>query len=125
MASAPKAKGVSGKGISGSVRLAESLAGRISPSDTLFIYARAETGSRMPLAILRGGAGQLPKEFLLDDSMGMTPTAKLSEAAAVVVEARISKAGSAMAQPGDLLGTSKPVAPGATGVAIVIDRVQP
>jgi hypothetical protein len=30
-----------------------------------------------------------------------------------------------MAQPGDLIGTSAPVAPGAKGVAIVIDKVVP
>jgi len=79
----------------------------------------------MPLAILRGGARELPKSFDLDDSMGMAPNVRLSETASVVIEARVSKAGGAMAQPGDLIGTSAPVAPGAKGVAIVIDKVVP
>jgi cytochrome c-type biogenesis protein CcmH len=117
--------GIPGKTVSGTVRLADSLAGKVSPTDTLFIYARAETGSRMPLAIIRGGAGELPKSFELDDSMGMTPAVKLSTTPSVVVEARLSKAGGAVPQPGDLVGTSKPVAPGAKAVAIVIDRVVP
>lgn len=125
MPPAPKATPVPGKGISGSVKLADGLAGRVSPTDTLFIYARAAQGSRMPLAILRGGARGLPKSFDLDDSMGMAPNVKLSEAASVVIEARISKAGGAVAQPGDLIGTSAPVAPGAKGVSIVIDKVVP
>jgi cytochrome c-type biogenesis protein CcmH len=115
----------SGKSISGSVKLAETLAGKVSPGDTLFIYARAETGSRIPLAILRGGAGELPKSFELDDSMGMTPAARLSTTASVVVEARITKTGDAVARSGDLLGSSKPVAPGAKGIAVVIDKVVP
>jgi cytochrome c-type biogenesis protein CcmH len=116
---------VPGKSVSGTVKLAAALAGKVAATDTLFIYARAETGSRIPLAILRGGAGELPKAFELDDSMGMTPTARLSTTPSVVIEARVSKAGGAVAQPGDLIGTSSPVAPGAKGVAIVIDRAVP
>jgi cytochrome c-type biogenesis protein CcmH len=119
------AKAPPGKSISGTVKLADALSGKTAPSDTLFIFARAESGSRMPLAILKGGAKELPRSFALDDSMGMSPAVKLSETASVVVEARISRSGNAVTQPGDLVGVSKPVAPGATGVAIVIDKVVP
>jgi len=131
MAPAPAPKGApakpaaGGKSVTGTVKLADALAGKASPTDTLFIYARAETGSRIPLAILRGGAGELPKAFELDDSMGMSPAATLSGAPSVVIEARVSKAGGAVVQSGDLVGTSKPVAPGARGVAVVIDKVVP
>lgn len=125
-ANAPPAAGAAaGKSVSGTVKLADGLAGKIAATDTLFIYARAETGSRIPLAILRGGAGELPRAFELDDSMGMSPAVKLSTTPSVVIEARVSKAGGAVTQPGDLIGTSKPVAPGAKAVAIVIDRVIP
>jgi glutamyl-tRNA reductase len=41
----------------------------------------------------------------------------------VVVGARISKSGSAMPQPGDVQGYSQPVAPGASGLAIVLSEV--
>ena len=122
---APPAKAVPGKSVSGTVKLADALAGKVTPTDTLFIYARAETGSRIPLAILRGGAGELPKAFELDDSMGMSPGVNLSTTPSVVIEARVSKSGDAVTQPGDLVGTSKPVAPGARGVAVVIDKVVP
>ena len=122
---APAKAGPAGKTVSGTVKLADSLAGKTAATDTLFIYARAETGSRIPLAILRGGAGELPKSFELDDSMGMTPAVTLSATPSVVIEARVSKAGGAVMQSGDLVGTSKPVAPGAKGVAIVIDRIVP
>ncbi len=124
-AQAAPAKPAAGKAVSGTVTLAPALKGKTAPTDTLFIYARAETGSRMPLAILRGGAGELPREFVLDDSMGMSPAVTLSGTPSVVIEARVSKAGGAVTQPGDLVGVSKPVAPGAKGVAIVIDKVVP
>jgi cytochrome c-type biogenesis protein CcmH len=124
-AAAPGRAPAGGKTVSGTVKLAGSLAGKVSPTDTLFVYARAESGSRMPLAIIRGGAGELPKTFELDDSMGMTPAVKLSTTPSLVIEARVSKAGGAIPQPGDLVGTSTPVAPGAKGVSVVIDKVVP
>ena len=77
----------------------------------------------MPLAVLRIPARELPKEFTLDDSMSMSPGARLSGASAVVVEARISRTGNATPQPGDLSGKSVPVAPGASGVKVTIDQV--
>ena len=115
----------SGPSVSGSVRLDASIASRISPTDTVFIFARVPDGPRMPLAILRVGAGELPRAFELTDAMGMGSGPKLSGASSVVIEARVSKSGSAAPQPGDLVGTSGPVAPGARGVAVVINRVLP
>ena len=111
--------------ITGSVSLDPKLSGRATASDTLFIYARAVQGPRMPLAIVRTTAGEWPRAFRLDDSMGMTPAAKLSNANEVVVEARVSKTGNATPSPGDLLGSSAAVKPGARDVLIVINDVVP
>ncbi len=79
----------------------------------------------MPLAILRIPAKELPKDFRLDDSMGMASGAKLSATPTVIVEARISRSGNAMPQAGDLSGRSGPVKPGASGVKVTIDQVVP
>jgi cytochrome c-type biogenesis protein CcmH len=111
--------------IAGRVDIAPDLAAKVALSDTVFIYARAVDGPRMPLAVLRVPARELPKQFRLDDSMGMAPGVKLSNAAAVIVEARISKSGNALPQPGDLSGKSAPVKPGANDVNITIDQVVP
>ncbi len=111
--------------IAGRVDLSPALASRVALSDTVFIYARAVDGPRMPLAVLRIPAKELPTNFLLDDRMSMAPDAKLSGAAFVIVEARISKSGNAIAQPGDLFGRSAPVKPGTMGLAITIDQVVP
>ena len=114
-----------GGAVSGEVVLSAELSARVAAGDTLFIFARAEQGPRMPLAILRRPAGDWPQRFTLDDAMAMAPNLRLSGFASVVVGARISRSGQAMPQPGDLIGQGVPVAPGATGLRIVIDRVQP
>jgi len=120
-----RASSAASASVSGSVSVAPAMASRIGAGDTLFIFARAENGPRMPLAILRGSAQQLPREFTLDDTQAMSPTMTLSSAAAVRVEARVSRSGNAMPQPGDLVGTSAVVKPGARDVKIVLDKVVP
>lgn len=112
-----------GAGISGSVSIAPALAAKAAPGDTVFVFARAAEGSRMPLAVLRKQVKDLPFDFELDDSMAMSPAAKLSGAAQVIVGVRVSKTGEAMPQDGDLTGQSAPVAPGAKGLKIVIAEV--
>jgi cytochrome c-type biogenesis protein CcmH len=130
-ATAPKAppgeaaRAAGGASVSGTVSLAPALAAKVSPSDTLFIYARAEGGSRVPLAIIRGAARELPRDFDLDDSLSMSPAFRLSTAAEVRVEARVSRSGSSSAQAGDLAGTSAVVKPGTRGVKVLIDREIP
>jgi len=109
--------------IAGRVSLDPKLRDRVAANDALFIFARAANGPRMPLAVLRTTAGELPRNFTLDDSMAMAPAARLSGASEVVVEARISKTGSATPSPGDLQGDSGVVKPGAHDVSIVIDQI--
>lgn len=106
----------------GVVRLAPRLAARVKPTDTVFVYARAAEGSRVPLAVLRREARELPLAFALDDSMAMNPQLTLSAVPRVVVAARISKSGQAAAGPGDLEGQSRSVTPSAQGVEVLIDR---
>ncbi len=107
--------------VSGKVSLSPSLQGKVSPEDTVFILARAAQGPRMPLAVFRKQVKDLPMEFTLNDSMAMQPQMKLSGFAQIVVAARVSKSGTAMSRPGDLEGVSSSVAPGTTGLNIVID----
>ncbi|OAI53754.1 hypothetical protein AYO46_03245 [Betaproteobacteria bacterium SCGC AG-212-J23] len=107
----------------GEVRLSEKLKGKTSPDDLVFIFARAVEGPPMPLAVLRKRVRDLPTSFALDDSMAMTPAAKLSNYPRVVISARVSKSGVANPQAGDLQGASKPVANDASGVRITIDTV--
>src|SRR3569833_910800 len=101
-------------------------AGGVAPTDTVFIFARAQQGSPMPLAVMRAQVKDLPLKFHLDDSMAVAPMApRLSSVAQVEVGARISKSGEARAQSGDLQGTVGPVRLGSSGVEVVIDSVVP
>jgi cytochrome c-type biogenesis protein CcmH len=111
--------------VRGEIRLAAGLKERAGPDDTVFIFARAAEGPRMPVAVLRKQVRDLPASFQLDDSMAMNPALKLSALPRVVITARISRSGGAMPQSGDLQGESAPVAPGGSPIAITIDKVVP
>ncbi|HWY73877.1 MAG TPA: c-type cytochrome biogenesis protein CcmI [Burkholderiaceae bacterium] len=114
-----------GATVKGRVELAAALAAKAAPTDTLFVFARAAQGPRMPLALLKRQVKDLPLEFALDDSMAMMPSLKLSNFSSVVVGARVSKAGDAMPASGDLQGFSAPVKVGSAGVDVRIDQVVP
>ena len=111
--------------VGGRVTLSPALAAKVAPTDTLFVFARAAAGPRMPLAILRRSAGDLPTSFRLDDSMAMAPEMKLSNFGSVVIGARVSKSGNAAPQSGDLQGQSAPIKVGGGDIEIVIDQVVP
>lgn len=110
-------------GVSGTVQLAPELAAKVAPEDTVFIFARAVDGARMPLAVLRKKVRELPLKFTLDDSLAMTPQARLSGVPQIVVGARVSKTASATPQPGDLQGQTAPVKNVERNLTILIDKV--
>ena len=112
-----------GNDLGGTVTLAPALRGRVSPDDTVFVFARSAAGPRMPLAVLRKQVKDLPLRFTLDDSLAMSPAARLSGATSVIVGARIAKSGNAVAQQGDLQGQSLPVAVGSRDLKIEINEV--
>lgn len=114
-----------GQAVTGQVSLAPALAAQVQPTDTVFVFARAPQGSRMPLAVQRARVSDLPLDFKLDDSTAMNPQFNLSSATEVRIEARISKTGSATPGPGDLIGVGPVVKPGASKVAVQIDQVRP
>ena len=124
-APSPRASAPSRPGVRGTVRVSDKLREKLSPGDTVFVYARAAEGPPMPLAVLRRTAGDLPITFALDDSMAMRPELTVSAFPRVVVTARVSRSGNARPEAGDLQGASKPVANDAKGVVVVIDDIVP
>nr|WP_262966357.1 c-type cytochrome biogenesis protein CcmI [Methylobacter psychrophilus] len=92
------------------VSLAPELQKSTSPDDTVFVYAQALSGPKMPLAIVRKQVSDLPLTVSLNDAMAMMPNMKLSNFAQVKLLARISKSGNAISQPGDLIGVIDQVA---------------
>ena len=108
-AAIPEPAAVSGVALKVSVSLDASLQGKVSPGDTVFIFARAVAGPPMPLAAVRKQVRDLPVSVTLDDSMAMMPEMKLSNFIEVRIGARISKSGTPGAQSGDLQGEVTPV----------------
>ncbi|MCK9635210.1 MAG: c-type cytochrome biogenesis protein CcmI [Methylobacter tundripaludum] len=91
------------------VSLAPELQKSTNPNDTVFIYAQALSGPKMPLAIARKQVSELPLTVSLTDAMAMMPNMKLSNFEQVKLLARISKSGGATQQPGDLIGVIEQV----------------
>lgn len=100
----------SGAAIDVQVSLAPELQKLVSPGDTVFIYAQALSGPKMPLAIIRKQVSDLPLTVSLNDAMAMMPNMKLSNFPRVKLLARISKSGNAISQSGDLIGVIDQVA---------------
>ena len=106
--------------------MSKKLTEKIVNSDTLFIYARAMNGPKMPLALVKMTAGDLPTTVTLDDSVSMIAGMTLSTMDQVEVIARISKSGQAVMQTGDLFGSAQSVETSQSStVDIVISELAP
>ena len=104
------------------VGLSDALREQAAPEDSVFIYAKAQTGPPMPLAAKRLQVKDLPATVILDDSMAMMPQFTLSAFDTLIVGARVSKSGNAVGQDGDLYTEQEQVAHGDT-VTLSIDSV--
>ena len=130
---APPATGAdpapAGPRLTGRVVLDPGLMEQARADDTVFIVARGLNGNDEafgpPLAVLRVHVADLPYDFVLDESTAMTPTATLAHQPRVRIVARISRSGSARPAPGDIEGSSAPVAHDASGVTVRLDRPIP
>ena len=108
------------------VMLSDALLKKTVNSDTLFIYARAVNGPKVPLALVKLTAEDLPTTVTLDDSVSMMPSMTLSSMEQVEVIARISKSGQAIMQSGDFFGSVKPVNTGQSEtIDVVISELAP
>jgi cytochrome c-type biogenesis protein CcmH len=105
------------------VSLAANLKTKVLQGDTLFVFAKAAQGPPMPLAIARLTVAQLPVSVTLTDAMSMMPNLTLSKFSQIVLGARISKSGNAIAQPGDLQTLSATISNSqAEPIQLTIDR---
>ena len=115
---------VSGKNINGTVEINPDLKSRIKPDYIVMVIARAP-GARMPVAIMRGKAADLPLRFVLNDALAMTPDTLISNLSEATIEVRISKSGQAKAEPGDLYSEIQTVKIGTNNLKVVVDQVRP
>lgn len=87
-----------------SIDVSDDVKQKFAATDVVFVYAKAAQGPKMPLAAQRLTLADLPTTIVLDDSMGMVEGMNLSAFNQVVVSARVSKTGAAIAQSGDYIG---------------------
>lgn len=109
--------------IEGTVSLSPKLKSQVSENDTVFVFAQAQRGPKMPLAILQARVKDLPLKFKLTDEMAMMPRMKMSNFLSVNIVGRVSKTGQAMAQKGDLEGLVPGVQLNSSKVKIIIDKI--
>jgi hypothetical protein len=96
--------------IRGHVSLSETAMAQVKESDTVFIFAKALNGPQMPLAVVRRPVTDLPFEFVLNDTQSMVDGSNLSSAGTVIVTAKISAHGNALATNPELEVKSEPIA---------------
>jgi cytochrome c-type biogenesis protein CcmH len=109
-----------------SIDIKAALRAQATPETVVFVYAKAMQGPPMPLAVKRLQLKDLPVTLSLSDADAMMPSMKLSSFDQVIVGARLSFSGNAVAQSGDFyterdsVDSSNPPAP----ISLTIDRVK-
>lgn len=119
-----KQAAVEKKSVSIAISISPELAAKASPEDTIFVFARATEGPKVPLAATKVSASALPVTVTLDDSTGMGGDAKLSQATSVEVIAVLSKHGNIKPQAGDIQGKINKVIVGETANLVLDTQVQ-
>ncbi|GAB1259949.1 c-type cytochrome biogenesis protein CcmI [Aurantivibrio plasticivorans] len=102
-------EGSSAPSVAVKVSLASDALGSLDPNTTVFVYARAWRGAKMPLAMARLQVKDLPTEVELTEAMAMAPQMTIKQFEELEVVARVSLQGSAQAQSGDWQATVGPV----------------
>lgn len=106
------------------VRVAMGEGINVDKGASVYVYARAIAGPRMPLAVAKMKVADLPVTVTLDDTMAMAPGFKLSGFEQVELVARVSRNGIANRGPGDIEGLFGPVntAAPADNLSLLIDQ---
>jgi len=111
--------------VTGTITIADELKEELAADAVIFIFAVAAEGAakeaKVPLAAMRATLAELPLTFALDDSMAMIPAMRLSTVSDVLLTARVSKSGDAIAVSGDLQGTLEGVKVGSSNNQLVIN----
>ena len=111
-----------GKSIRGTVSLAPDVAATSQPDETVFVFARPLDGTRFPIAVVKLRVGDLPAQFVLDDSSAMVADKAISGHQQVIVEARLSRTGNAIGREGDMQSAAQTVKLGNSKLQLRIDR---
>ncbi|MEZ5495277.1 MAG: tetratricopeptide repeat protein [Gammaproteobacteria bacterium] len=98
--------------ITATVDISESLKSQLQGKEALlYIYTKETQGMPMPIAVIKKTIqlSDFPMNISMSDAQNLQPNRKLSEFKEVVIGARISFSGNAMAQKGDLLSSEQTI----------------
>lgn len=91
------------------VDISDEMRALIPSNGVLFVFAKAQNGPKMPLAVAKLRDYQFPLTVTLDDSMAMMPELQLSQFDTVSLTARISVDESVATSEGELEGVTENV----------------
>ena len=103
-AATPQSAAASTESLSVAVSLAPALKGKAGEQARVFVFARAESGPGLPVAVAVLPVSALPTTVTLSDANAMNPAVKLSGQQRVTLIARVSMKGTVEPSPGDLEG---------------------
>ena len=98
--------------ITATVDISESLKSQLQGKEALlYIYTKETQGMPMPVTVIKKTVqlADFPMNISMSDAQNLQPNRKLSEFKEVVIGARISFSGNAMAQKGDLLSSEQTI----------------
>lgn len=90
------------------VNITEELRAKLPKAGKVFVFAKAENGPPLPVAVAILDPSTLPATVLLSDANAMNPAIKLSDHQRVKLHARVSQTGKVEPKSGDLEGESPP-----------------
>ena len=109
--------------IRGRVSVAEAVADRVDPGDTVYVIAKTDVNP-MPLAVLRRSAGELPFDIVHSDDNARAHGAASAGADTWTISSRLSKTGDALNTATQLAASSAAIDPQDPGLlALVLDAV--
>ncbi len=110
--------------ISVKVDLDISLADNIDDNDVLYIFAKAQNGPPMPLAVSKHSANKFPVTTTLSSKKAMMENFTIDHFENLEISARISKSGDAIEHPGDLTSDTIVVRPtdGEESLLLIINQ---
>ncbi len=112
-----------GPAIRGHIALSDGLAASVSAKDTIFIFAKASSDQRMPVAAIRRPAVDLPFSFSLSDRDALLAGTSIADYDTLIVSARLSRSGLATDAVGAFETQSEPVSAMMDGVVqLVLDE---
>ena len=109
--------------ITATVDISESLKSHLQGKQALlYIYTKETQGMPMPVTVIKKTVqlADFPMNISMSDAQNLQPNRKLSEFKEVILGARISFSGYAMAQKGDLISKEKNISLGASDLVQIL-----